>query len=62
MTNWNDFYKKTLDIERPSLILKKFFDMNLDINKGNKKAIDLGCGSGNDTIFLLNNRISGYCS
>ena len=62
MTKWNEFYKKSLEIERPSLILKKFFVMNLDIKKVDKRAIDLGCGSGNDAIFLLNHRISGYCN
>lgn len=51
MLTWNEFYKKT-ELENPSIILKKFFEMKLD-NNTLKRAIDLGCGSGNDTIYLL---------
>ena len=51
MLNWNKYYKIT-ELENPSIILKKFFEMKLD-NITLKRAIDLGCGSGNDTIYLL---------
>ena len=51
MLKWNEFYQKT-ELENPSIILKKFFEMKLD-NTTLKRAIDLGCGSGNDTIYLL---------
>lgn len=51
MLNWNEYYKNT-KLENPSIILKKFFKMKLD-NPTLKRAIDLGCGSGNDTIWLL---------
>jgi len=61
MSDWDNFYKKSMKLERPSLILKKFFELKLDSTSSIKKAIDLGCGSGNDTIFLLKKRILCYC-
>ena len=51
MLKWKEFYQKT-ELENPSIILKKFFEMKLD-NTTLKRVIDLGCGSGNDTIYLL---------
>lgn len=61
MSDWDNFYKKSMKLERPSLILKKFFELKLDSTSSIKKAIDLGCGAGNDTIFLLKKRILCYC-
>lgn len=53
MEEWNEYYKNTLS-ESPSKILAKYFELGLDSNhKSNKLAIDLGCGAGNDTIYLL---------
>lgn len=53
MENWNEYYKNTIS-KSPSKILAKYFDLGLDSNsKGDKIAIDLGCGAGNDTIYLL---------
>lgn len=60
MSDWDNFYEKSLELGRPSLILKKFFELKLDSASSNKKAIDLGCGSGNDTICLLKKRILCY--
>lgn len=54
MEKWNEYYEKTLS-NTPSKILKKFFDLNLENTMQSKVAIDLGCGAGNDTIYLLNN-------
>ena len=51
MLNWKEYYKKT-ELGKSSIILEKFFEMKLD-NTTLKGAIDLGCGSGNDTIYLL---------
>lgn len=60
MLNWNNYYDKSIEFNKISFILKKFFEMNLNKKDNIKKAIDLGCGSGNDTLYLLNNRISSY--
>lgn len=52
MKTWNEHYKITIS-ESPSKILAKYFDLGLDGNNENKIAIDLGCGVGNDTVYLL---------
>ena len=50
MGNINKYYENT-EGALPNPMVKKFIDMN--INPTN--AIDLGCGAGRDTIFLINN-------
>lgn len=52
MKNWNEYYKNSIS-ESPSLILEKFFDLGFEKDIHKKNAIDLGCGAGNDTVFLL---------
>ena len=52
MNNPEKYYEATMN-SKPSTLIRKFF-----INKYNQKlqgnvAIDLGCGTGNDTEFLL---------
>ena len=49
MINIKKYYENT-EGALPSPMVKKFIDMN--INPTN--AIDLGCGAGRDTIFLIN--------
>lgn len=54
MKNPEKYYEATMN-NKPSTLIRKFF-----INKYNQKlqgnvAIDLGCGTGNDTVFLLDN-------
>ena len=54
MNNPEKYYEATMN-NKPSDLIRKFF-----INKYNQKlqgnvAIDLGCGTGNDTVFLLDN-------
>ncbi len=50
MENIKKYYENTANA-LPNLMVKKFIDMN--INPTN--AIDLGCGAGRDTIFLIKN-------
>lgn len=50
MRNIEKFYENTKD-SMPHSNIKKFIEMQL--NTGN--AIDLGCGAGRDTIFLIKN-------
>ena len=52
MNKWDEYYKKSIS-ESPSLILQKFFDMDFDKDIEIKRAIDLGCSSGKETVFLL---------
>lgn len=62
MENWNNYYDKSLEYKKASIILKKFFDMQLDEEDKIKKAIDLGCGVGTDSIYLGNKRIRCNCN
>lgn len=57
MIQWSEYHKKTIS-KSSSLILKKFFDMGLDDDINPKTAIDLGCGSGNDTVYLIKHNYS----
>lgn len=47
------YYEKT-NLNKPSPLLSKFFINRYNEKIKGNKAIDLGCGAGNDTIFLLN--------
>ena len=47
-----EFYKKTIK-KNPSLALRRFFLNNYNENFKGNTAIDLGCGAGNDTEFLI---------
>lgn len=53
--NWDEYYTK-INNSKPSNLLKRFSEMNAK----RKTAIDLGCGSGKDTIFLLKNGYKVY--
>ncbi len=50
MENINKYYENTKN-SPPHLLIKKFINMNIKP----KNAIDLGCGAGRDTIFLIKN-------
>lgn len=48
--NWNRYHEKTKYAKEHELLnefIKKY--------KGNKNAVDLGCGAGRDTIYLIKN-------
>lgn len=48
----NEFYKKTIN-KNPSAPIRRFFLNNYNENFKGNTAIDLGCGAGNDTEFLI---------
>lgn len=47
-----EFYKKTIN-KNPSASIRRFFLNNYNENFRGNTAIDLGCGAGNDTEFLI---------
>lgn len=52
MSNFENYYKKTIN-NRPSKLIQNFFAFEYSNNLAGQKAIDLGCGAGADTQFLL---------
>ena len=57
MVDWEEYYKiHTNDDIQPNRLLKNITDKLSNV----KTAIDLGCGAGTDTIFLLENGIHVY--
>lgn len=52
MKNPEKFYKETMG-KNPSALIRKFFMSNYDKKLQGNLALDLGCGAGNDTEFLL---------
>lgn len=54
MEKVDEYYEKTMS-NKTSKLLQKFWNMKLNEEISQKNAIDLGCGVGNDVIFLLNN-------
>ena len=55
MNDSSTFYKRSIEYNNPSGLLQKFFSLRLDELLDGKNATDLGCGAGNDTLYLLNN-------
>lgn len=51
MQNWIQYYDKTKK-EYPRNNVKFLID---SLNLESTNAIDLGCGQGNDTVYLINN-------
>ena len=54
MQNSKEYYKATMN-NKPSGLISKFFNCKYNEKLNGNTAIDLGCGAGNDTLFLLNN-------
>ncbi len=61
MKNVNEFYNNSKKFDKPSGLLRGFFNMNLNKDLEKKIAIDLGAGVGNDTNFLINNGFKVTC-
>ena len=61
MDNKSNFYKKSQMFNKPSNLLRGFFNMKLNEELKGKKAIDFGCGVGNDTKFLIENGFFVTC-
>lgn len=55
MENIDEYYKKTMR-NGPSKLLENFWNMGLNEKISDKTAIDLGCGAGNDVLYLLHNQ------
>lgn len=54
MKNINDFYNKSNKYNKPSGLLQSFFKMNFIELLDGRNAIDLGAGTGNDALYLVN--------
>ena len=50
MRKIDEYYKRTQD-KLPHPLVKKFINMNIDPTN----AIDVGCGAGKDTVYLIKN-------
>lgn len=50
MNNMKKYYKNT-ENALPNIIIRKFIEMKIKPSN----AIDLGCGAGRDTIYLIKN-------
>lgn len=61
MKNINQFYEKSKKFNKPSGLLRGFFNMKLDKKLTEKIAIELGSGVGNDAKFLIDNGFSITC-
>ena len=53
MKNATEYYQNSIKKNKASRLLSEFFKLKLDNNLKEKNAIDMGCGAGNDTVFLL---------
>lgn len=52
MKNAKEYYKKTMN-NKPSGLIRKFFELKFNETINGNLAVDLGCGAGNDTEFLI---------
>ncbi len=61
MKDINKFYDKSKKYNKPSGLLQGFFNMNYAKDIEKKTAIDLGAGTGNDALYLINKGFSVIC-
>ena len=54
MKNATEYYQNSIQKNKPSSLLSKFFKLKYNEKINGNIAIDIGCGAGNDTIHLLN--------
>ena len=54
MKNAAQYYENSININKISNPLSLFFKLKFDEQLKGRKALDIGCGAGNDTIYLLN--------
>ncbi|MBR3255598.1 MAG: class I SAM-dependent methyltransferase [Clostridia bacterium] len=52
MNNFNNYYEATIN-KQPSGLIKRFFNNKYNEKISGNKALDLGCGTGIDTEFLV---------
>ena len=52
MNNSKEYYKATIN-KQPSELIRKFFNYKYNEKMVGNIAVDLGCGAGNDTEFLI---------
>lgn len=53
MENANEYYENSIKQNKPSSLILIFFYSKYNDDLEGNIAIDLGCGSGNDTLFML---------
>ena len=53
MKNSTEYYQNTINVNKPSLLLSRFFKLKFTKKLKGNTAVELGCGAGNDTMFLL---------
>lgn len=61
MKNVDKFYDKSKRYNKPSGLLQGFFNMKYSEILEGKDVIDLGAGTGNDAVYLLNKGFNVTC-
>ena len=61
MKNVDEFYEKSKKFNKPSGLLRGFFNMKLNQELNEMVAIELGSGVGNDAKFLIDNGFKVTC-
>lgn len=61
MENAKEFYNKSKLLNKPSGLIKGFFNMKFNQYLSGNIAIDIGAGVGNDAKFLIDNGFKVTC-